>query len=406
MPLEGIIQVLPNSFKTIIRYEAVDDVGKSEKDRHSWKTGFTTGSCAAGAAKAACLLLKENWQGTEVDIPLPGEQRLKLHIRSCEKEDGVARVGIIKDAGDDPDITHGLEVQAVIRVLSNYGDIIIRGGQGVGVVTKKGLQVPVGEGAINPVPRQMIQAAVREVFPKEEVEVVIEVLEGERIAHKTLNPRLGIVGGISILGTTGIVRPMSEEAFKTSILPELDQALAYGHQAIILTPGHYGFRAATEQLKVPSEAIVQMSNFVGFLLEEAAFRKIEKVVLFGHIGKLIKVSGGIFHTHTHVADARMEILLAHAALAGIPVERLKELAEFPTTEGATKELLAEGWNALFFKLAQRASLRAMEHVHGQIQIGTVFTLINGEMIAWDEQAENTIKKFWNWPEGLKSFYNL
>lgn len=379
-------------------------MGKSEKDRHSWKTGFTTGSCAAGAAKAACLLLRDNWQGAEVDIPLPGGQRIKLNIKCCEKDDGVARVGIIKDAGDDPDITHGLEIQAIIRVLSNCGDIIIIGGQGVGVVTKKGLQVPVGESAINPVPHQMIQAAVREVFPKEEVEVVIEVPSGEAIASKTLNPRLGIIGGISILGTTGIVRPMSEEAFKSSILPELDQAQAYGHQAIILTPGHYGFRAATEQLLVPAEAIVQMSNFVGFLLEEAAFRKIEKVVLFGHIGKLIKVAGGIFHTHTHVADARMEILLAHSALAGVPVERLKELAEFPTMEGAAKELLAEGWDAVLFELAQRASLRAMEHVHGQMQIGTVYTLLNGEMIAWDEQAEKIIKEFWHWPKGLRRVY--
>lgn len=381
-------------------------MAESRKDRHSWKSGFTTGSCAAGAAKAACLSLRDHWLGSEVDIPLPGGQRLTLLIKSCEQDDGNAsRAGIIKDAGDDPDITHGLEIQASVRVLADCGDVVIRGGQGVGVVTKKGLQIPVGESAINPVPRQMIQAAVREVFPKEEVEVVIEVPKGEEIAQKTLNPRLGILGGISILGTTGIVRPMSEEAFKTSILPELDQAIAYGHQAVILTPGNYGFRAATEQLRVPAEAIVQMSNFVGFLLEEAAFRKIEKVVLFGHIGKLIKVAGGIFHTHTHVADARMEILLAHAALAGVPIQHLKELAEFPTTEGAATELIAEGREGLLVELAHRASLRAMEHVHGQIQIGTVFTLLNGEMVAWDEQAEKIIKEAWHWPKGSKNSCN-
>jgi cobalt-precorrin-5B (C1)-methyltransferase len=384
----------------------VEDMAESRKDRHSWKSGFTTGSCAAGAAKAACLSLRDHWQGSEVDIPLPGGQRLTLLIKSCERDDGnVSRVGIIKDAGDDPDITHGLEIQASVRVLADCGEVVIRGGQGVGVVTKKGLQVPVGESAINPVPRQMIQAAVREVFSKEEVEVVIEIPKGEEIAHKTLNPRLGIVGGISILGTTGIVRPMSEEAFKTSILPELDQAIAYGHQAVILTPGHYGFRAATEQLRVPAEGIVQMSNFVGFLLEEAAFRKIEKVVLFGHIGKLIKVAGGIFHTHTHVADARMEILLAHAALAGVPVPRLKELAEFPMTEGAATELIAQGWQGVLFELAHRASLRAMEHVHEKMQIGTVFTLLDGEMVAWDEQAEKIIKEAWHWPKGSKNFRN-
>jgi cobalt-precorrin-5B (C1)-methyltransferase len=378
-------------------------VGKSERDKHNWKTGFTTGSCAAGAAKAACLLLKENWQRREIDIPLPGNQRLKLKVNTFEKTNGQARVGIVKDAGDDPDITHGLEIVAVVRVLSSQGSLVIRGGQGVGVVTKKGLQVPVGESAINPVPRQMINEAVREVFPIEEVEVTIVVPKGEEIAHKTLNPRLGIVGGISILGTTGIVRPMSEEAFKDSILPELDQALAYGHQAIILTPGHYGFRVASEQLKTPTEAIIQMGNFVGFLLEEAAYRKIKKIILLGHVGKLIKVAGGIFHTHTHVADARMEILLAHAALAGVPIEKLREIAEIPTTEGAAKELLAVGWNSLLFDLAHRASQRAMEHVQGQVQIGTVFTLLDGKIIAWDEQAELTIQEFWHRPRELSEF---
>lgn len=373
------------------------------KDRHSWRSGYTTGSCAAGAAKAACLMLKENWQGSEVDIPLPGGNRLTLTITwpAAELAEASAQVrgaGIIKDAGDDPDITHGLEVQALVRLIADQGEIRIRGGKGVGTVTKKGLQVPVGESAINPVPLGMIEAAVREVFPVEAVEVVIEVPRGEEIAHKTLNPRLGIQGGISILGTTGIVRPMSEEAFKASILPELDQAIAYGNQAVILTPGHYGFRVATEQLQAPEEAVVQMSNFVGFLLEEAAVRKIRKVLLLGHIGKLIKVAAGIFHTHTHVADARMEILIAHAALAGVPVSRLQELAQFPTTEGAAGELIAEGQSRVLFDLAQRASARAMDHVHGQVEIGTVFTLISGEMIAWDEQAEKMIKEFWHWPE--------
>jgi cobalt-precorrin-5B (C1)-methyltransferase len=156
-------------------------------------------------------------------------------------------------------------------------------------------------------------------------------------------------------------------------------------------------------LKVPTEAIIQMSNFVGFILEEAAYRKIEKIVLLGHVGKLIKVAGGIFHTHTHVADARMEILLAHAALAGVPIEKLRELAEIPTTEGAAKELLAAGWDSLLFDLAQRASLKAMEHVQGQVQIGTVFTLLDGQIIAWDHQAEQIIKDFWYKPKELIKF---
>ncbi|WP_041484068.1 cobalt-precorrin-5B (C(1))-methyltransferase CbiD [Desulfitobacterium metallireducens] len=359
--------------------------------------GYTTGSCAAGAAKAACLQLKNELKQITVEIPLPSGERLNLPLKWVEKESVWGNAGIIKDAGDDPDVTHGLEIQAKVRVLSNQGEIHIRGGKGVGIVTKKGLQVPTGESAINPVPQQMIRKAIREVFPEEEIEVIIEAPEGERIAQHTLNPRLGIVGGISILGTTGIVRPMSEEAFKNSILPELDQAIAYGHQTIILTPGHYGFRTATEKLKIPAEAVIQMSNFVGFILEEAAYRKIKNVILLGHIGKLLKVAGGIFHTHNHVADARMEILVAHAALHGISLEQLRSIAEFPTAEGAATELISLGEQDLIHEIAALVSRRAMEHVQEKVKVGTVLTLLDGSFIGWDDTAQQWIQSKWQWP---------
>lgn len=369
-----------------------------DKDAHEWQMGYTTGSCAAGAAKAACLVLKNELNQIMVEIPLPSGECLNLPLKWVEKENFWGKAGVIKDAGDDPDVTHGIEIQAKVRILANQGEIHIHGGKGVGVVTKKGLQVPVGESSINPVPQKMIRNAIREVFPEEEIEVIIEVPEGEHIAQKTLNSRLGIVGGISILGTTGIVRPMSEEAFKDSILPELDQAIAYGHETIILTPGHYGFRTATEKLKIPAEAIIQMSNFVGFILEEAAYRKIENVILLGHIGKLIKVAGGIFHTHNHVADARMEILVAHAALHGVSLEQLKSIAEFPTAEGAATELLSWGEQDLIHEIASLASQRAMDHVQGKLKVGTVLTLLDGSFVGWDDTAQQWIQSKWQWPQ--------
>lgn len=371
-------------------------MGHKEKDAHEWRMGYTTGSCAAGAAKAACLVLIDKPLDSAIEIPLPSGERLNLPLKWTEKENVWGKAGIIKDAGDDPDITHGLEIQARVRLIAEKGEIHIRGGKGVGTVTKRGLQVPVGQCAINPVPQQMIQSAVREVFPVEEIEVWIEVPYGERIAWQTLNPRLGILGGISILGTTGIVRPMSEEAFKNSILPELDQALAYDHQTLILTPGHYGFRTAAEKLGVPTEAIVQTSNFIGFILEEAAYRKVEKVILLGHIGKLIKVAGGIFHTHNRVADARMEILVAHAALQGLSLDKLIRLSEFPTTEGAATELIAWGEQSIIHKIAALASKRAMEHVQGRLKVGTVLTLLDGSFIGWDENARHWIQEKWKW----------
>lgn len=367
-----------------------------DKDRHTWREGYTTGSCAAGAAKAACLLLRGDGLTEQVEIPLPNSARLTMPIHKATGYPE-ARASILKDGGDDADVTHGLEIRATARFISPQGEVRIRGGMGVGTVTKKGLALTVGESAINPVPRRMICSAVREVFSEAEVEIIIEVPDGESTALRTLNPRLGIVGGISILGTSGIVRPMSEEAFKTSILPELDQAIAYGHQTIVLTPGHYGYRVATERFKVPTEAVIQMSNFVGFLLEEAAYRGIEQVILLGHIGKLIKVSGGIFHTHNRVADARMEILLAHAALAGIKLDTLKHLAGFPTTEGATAELLLLGEQKLFHHLAYLASERAMAFTHGRLQVGTIMTLLNGEPVGWDPAAQKIMEEQrWMW----------
>lgn len=368
-----------------------------DKDRHTWREGYTTGSCAAGAAKVASLLLRGDSLAERVEIPLPNLARLTMPIHWGETGYSEARASILKDGGDDADITHGLEIQAIARYISPQGEVHIRGGQGVGTVTKKGLALSVGESAINPVPRRMIREAVREVFPEEELEIIIEVPAGEAAALRTLNPRLGVIGGISILGTSGIVRPMSEEAFKTSILPELDQAVAYGHKTVVLTPGHYGYRVATERFKVPTEAVIQMSNFVGFLMEEAAYRGIEQVILLGHIGKLIKVSGGIFHTHNRVADARMEILLAHAALAGVKLDTLKHLAEFPTTEGATLELLLLGEQKLLHHLAHLASERARAFTFGHLSIGTVMTLLNGQPVGWDLEARKILEEQgWVW----------
>ncbi len=368
-----------------------------DKDRHTWREGYTTGSCAAGAAKAACLLLKGDSLADQIEIPLPSSARFTMPIHGGIAGYPEARACILKDGGDDADITHGLEIHASARYISPSGEVHIRGGQGVGTVTKKGLALSVGDSAINPVPKKMIYEAVREVFPHEELEIIIEVPAGEAAALRTLNPRRGIIGGISILGTSGIVRPMSEEAFKTSILPELEQAVAYGHKTIVLTPGHYGYRVATERFMVSAEAVVEMSNFVGFLLEEAAYRGIEQVILLGHIGKLIKVSAGIFHTHNRVADARMEILLAHAALAGVNLDTLKRLAEFPTIERATLELLQLGEQKLLHHLAHLASERAQAFTFGRLSVGTVMTSLNGQLVGWDLKARNIVEEQgWVW----------
>src|SRR5665648_512966 len=172
-----------------------------DKDRHTWREGYTTGSCAAGAAKVACLLLKGDSLSERVEIPLPNSTRLTMPIHSSKLGYPEAMASIVKDGGDDVDITHSLEIQAIVRYISSQGEVHIQGGQGVGTVTKKGLAISVGERAMSPVPRRMILEAVREVFRQEELEIIIKVPAGEAAALRTLNSRLGIIGGISILGT-------------------------------------------------------------------------------------------------------------------------------------------------------------------------------------------------------------
>ncbi len=275
------------------------------------RKGFTTGAAATAAAKAAAILLAGN-QGSKgrsrrltgfVEIQLPDGKKVCLKIHNSELEtrnsEPIARSSVIKDAGDDPDVTNGLEIRAEVKSLEHTGDIVIKGGEGVGVVTKPGLQIPVGEAAINPVPIEMIKKAVREVLPKGGIAVEISVPGGREVAGKTFNQRLGIVGGISIIGTTGIVEPMSLEALKATIRCEIDVAweeVRSASSALFLAPGKIGENALKRLFG--DIRVVQMSNFVGFALEYAGEKGVADIVIGGHPGKLAKIMMGYFDTHS------------------------------------------------------------------------------------------------------------
>ena len=270
------------------------------------RKGFTTGTAAAAAAKAAAMLLvrgRKRCPAGYVEIPIPGNKRLRLRVHSARLLDQgpapLATASVVKDAGGDPDVTDGLEIVARVKRLGSTGDIEIRGGEGVGVVTRPGLQVPVGEPAINPVPREMIREAVREVLPEAGVEVEISVPEGRRIAAKTFNQRLGIVGGISIIGTTGIVEPMSIEALKATIRCEIDVAweeIRHSRSPLFLAPGRIGEDALKRLFG--DIRVVQMSNFAGVALEYAREKGVSGIVLGGHPGKLAKILMGHLDTHS------------------------------------------------------------------------------------------------------------
>ncbi len=351
-----------------------------------WRKGYTTGSCAAAAAKGAVTMLLSGKPLEQVTINTPAGTELNLTLHDQQVNSNTASCSVIKDAGDDPDITNGIKVYARACWRERNG-IEITAGEGVGRVTKPGLAIPVGEPAINPVPRQMIIDAVSSVInpASRGVQVEISVPEGDKLASKTLNPNLGIEGGISILGTTGIVVPMSEEAFKNSLVPQIKVALAQGEDVLVFTPGRMGQNHA-KALGIPETATVQMSNFVGFMLDQAVALGVERIILLGHPGKLAKVAAGVFHTHSKIADVRMEALITQAALAGVEHKVITALSQCVTAEAAIELLRDLKLEYLLQNLAAMVSEQARKRVRGQLQVGTILLSLKGDVVAHDEQA--------------------
>ena len=291
------------------------------------RLGYTTGSCAAAAAKAAAILLLSGKAPNQISLLTPKGIRLDLPVLEAKWEDSKASCAIRKDSGDDPDVTHESLIFAEVS-LTETG-LEIDGGFGVGRVTKPGLDQPVGAAAINYTPRAMIAEAVQEVCRLLDydggMKIIISVPEGERLAKKTFNPRLGIVGGISILGTTGIVEPMSEEALVEAIRTELKVRRAAGKDYVLLTPGNYGSDYIRDGLGIDPDTAVQTSNFIGDSLEICKELGFKGAVLVGHIGKLVKIGGGMLNTHSKYGDCRMEILAANAAACGLSAEKTEEI---------------------------------------------------------------------------------
>jgi cobalt-precorrin-5B (C1)-methyltransferase len=349
------------------------------------RSGYTTGTCAAAAAKAAVLAHYEQFPAL-VEVLSPQGQSIMVPVQTSSRTDHGGTATVIKDSGDDPDITNGTEIIVDVELTAQC-DIVIKAGVGVGIVTKPGLSVPVGEPAVNPGPRKMIMQSLRTLLgPDQGAIVTISIPEGTKLAKRTLNPTLGIVGGLSIIGTTGIVHPMSEEAFKNSLTPQISIAKAQGYEQLILVPGKIGQDIAINEYLLPAEAVVQTSNFIGHMLESAVEQGIKRVLLFGHLGKLVKVAAGIFHTHNRMADARMETLAAYMGAAGAPPEALQAILDCTTTEAAMPIIAQYQLTSVYRTLAQRASARAMRYVFNDLVVGTVIVTLKGTIIGYDDAA--------------------
>lgn len=334
----------------------------------SLRTGFTTGACAAAAAKAAVMALMGQTVPCEIEIGLPDGSRVALPVAYG----GKTEAGVRKDAGDDPDITDGVTVVASAE-WSDCEDVELAAGEGVGTVTKPGLQVQPGEPAINPVPRRMIGEAVREVTGRG-VRVVISVPGGREIAEKTFNPRLGVVGGISILGTTGIVRPFSNAALRDALKCSLDVAAASGVTAPVLVPGHIGESAARRHFSLSAEQVVEVSNEWGFMLDCASGYSFANLMVLGHPGKLAKLCEGQWDTHSSKSESAVPIVAKlHGEILG------RTAPDSATVEGLF-EALDQNDKALLGDALAAKLAGAIQPRLPQLEVSTVLVNMQGEIL--------------------------
>jgi cobalamin biosynthesis protein CbiD len=381
------------------------------------RCGYTTGSCSAGAAKAATIILFNKEKNlNEIEIATPKGIDVTMPIELIEKFDDYVECTILKDGGDDPDNTHGIEIKAMVKKIKPIDNkifqdedlqkfdsvlvedsraekedelerVVLKGGTGVGIVTREGLFIPKGQAAINPVPRKMIKEEVLKVLPPgERVEVIISVPQGEKVAKKTFNPRLWIVGGISILGTTGIVYPMSEDALKASIKIEITQK-AINNERLVLTFGNLGDNYCKE-LGFKEEEVVTCSNFIGFALETCVSCKVKSIIIVGHRGKMSKIAYGCFNTHSKVNGVRLEVIALELALLGYDMSLVKRVLEEKTCEGAVK-MLGDGYDKLYENIGNKIVQKIKEHVYGELEVDAVMYYgASNPILLWKSIKDN------------------
>jgi len=361
------------------------------------RLGCTTGSCAAAAAKAAAYRLLTGRTLETVSLLTPRGIRAELPVRELRAGEDSAACAVEKEESDDPDVTQGAWIVAEVSRTGGSG-IAIDGGTGVGRVTKPGLDQPVGAAAINSVPRRMILEGVEEVRALADdrggLRVVISVPGGEALAKKTFNPRLGIVGGISILGTTGIVEPMSEQALVDTIRVELRQRREGGADCALLTPGNYGSDFIRDGLGIDPALPVQVSNFVGDALDLCRELGFRGALLVGHVGKLVKLAGGMMNTHSRYGDCRMELLAAHAAAAGLPPARVEELLGCAACDDALRILQEEGLcGAALERLTARVAFHLEQRAGEALETGAVLFSKRYGLLSQTSRAEALLKYF-------------
>lgn len=371
-------------------FQSADDTKESNiagGKKSSLRTGFTTGTCAAATTKAALSMLINGKKLSNVSVSLPKGKQMTVSISwSKYDSDKSVTAAVIKDGGDDPDVTNGAEICAKVSFLDTPDMIIIDGGKGVGRVTKPGLGLEIGKAAINPTPLKMINQAIDEVLGELKhrygVSVIISVPKGEEIAKKTDNPRLGIIGGISILGTTGIVIPYSTASFAASIRQSIDVSRAMGSDSVILTTGGRSedFARSIYGNSIADHAYIQIGDFIGFAIKQCAVKKIKKAYVVGFIGKLTKMAMGIKQTHVKGSHVDMNFLAELASRCGADSEVVNKIMLANTARHAG-ELVDEFGLALFYDmLCEEVHRHLSKYSESQLQIKIILLDFEGKII--------------------------
>jgi cobalt-precorrin-5B (C1)-methyltransferase len=357
---------------------------KMEKDPKEMRKGYTTGACATATTKAALLALITQEYQSEATTILPIGEQVTFQMERCEWTTDMGMAGTIKDAGDDPDATHKALIISTVTWSEREG-IELDGGVGVGRATKPGLPIEVGEAAINPVPSRTIREVAEEVLKeygvRRGIRIVISVPQGEEMAKKTLNERLGIVGGISILGTRGTVVPFSTSAYKASIVQAISVAKAGGCEHVVITTGGRSEKCAMEMLpELPEEAFVEMGDFVGFTLLQCKRQQMKKVTLVGMMGKFSKVAQGIMMVHSKSAPVDFGFLAQLAAEVGATNDIVDQVANANTASQVGDLMLENGYLPFFVKLCENCCRASLDQVKGGIEVETAIFTMKGQLL--------------------------
>ena len=361
-----------------------------EKPEGKLRTGFTTGTCATASSKAALLAIMNQDDISDVEVLLPKRDKIQIKINSCEFSKDNAICSVIKDGGDDPDVTHGAEIIVEVTLTDNIGHVEIDGGKGVGRVTKPGLGLEIGSAAINPTPKKMILENIQEVagdiLKQNGIKLIISVPTGKEIAKKTDNPRIGIMDGISILGTSGIVIPYSTASFAAAIRQQIDVVRSMNDDNVVLTTGGRSEDFARKIIELPDHSFIQMGDFSGYTIKQCAKKGVKKAYVAGFIGKLSKIAAGVTQTHVKGSKVNMKFLSEIAKRCDAHTGTIEKIQNANTARNVQEIIMEDGVDGFFDEISKEACIQMKNHSEGNIPMEVILFDFDGSILSKYEQT--------------------